>query len=163
MSGFRINSATWHDGARTAALVNVTVPDGETFDYNVVSGDTAPMNVRLWDELRKGTVPVAENLHALVRRGEAPVPEGHALADGILVNVEAARRDREREINAELDRLYGGLFGAHAERSETFRRNRFLQVNILLDLPNQEGFPLDVDMAQLENKHIRTLLEETTA
>ena len=150
----RINEATWDDAEHTVIILHVSDIDdrGEeikSFYYATNESDPTPMNRELWTLVNKEPEKIQENPVVLMTNGELPVPEGHTLKNGILYHDETQELLAKEAINRRLDELYSGHVLARAESDPVYESNRKADIQELLSLEKQRGFPYNLDLANL--------------
>jgi len=153
-----IVKAQWNDREHKTVSVTINAVDNYdkpiTFNYIAApfDGDSAPMNVQLWQWVLDNPDEVKECYEHLIEEGLEPVPEGYVLRNGMLFNIEMEKQRVIAAVNAKLDELYSGVSQAKAERDPVYAENRRLLIDALLNVENSEGFPFEVDLSKLEDE-----------
>lgn len=156
MKNYRILDAVWETAEHECALLTaIEEEDGNErrFTYAARQSDEAPLNQLLWNKITTDeSVVIEESLLTKVLQMTLPVPDGYVLINGQLVSVEDEKTRVRAAVNRHLDELYSGRAMAMAERNPEYAENRNRQIDFLLNVENQPGFPFYIDWSVLEEE-----------
>jgi len=139
-------NARWTDASKTKIILDVKLSlEMEWMSFIASPNDCTDYGPMLYNFAVNGVFgDIGASNEELIIAGVLPVPDGYAVQGEKLVNIAAIEYEATAELNRRLEELQTPEVLARAEIDEEFGAERKMRLAALLDVRQQDGWPVTV-------------------